>query len=122
MSGWATTQVDRTYVDSRNECGLGAGTTIKATLVFDCRRGDEITDPVVDLMEVCFARINEECGVSIYSRLGCNAVTLEPSQWNTLYEFVKREALNEWEVVSAEALAAEPVEFFSDDEGHEDVY
>lgn len=122
MSGWATTQVDRTYVDARNECGFGSGLTIKATLVFDCRRGDEITEPVVELMEVCFARITEDCGASLYSRLGCNSAEIEPSKWNTLYEFVKREAAKEWDAVSAEALAAEPVEFFSDDEDHEDVY
>lgn len=122
MSGWATVYVERTYVDSAGECGLGERVSVKVTLVCDCRSGDEITEPVVDLMEVSFARINEECGVSIYSRLGCNSVRLESSQWNALYEFVKRESAKEWEAISAEALAAEPVEFFTDEEDHSDVY
>jgi hypothetical protein len=121
-NGWATVYVERKFVDADGQCGLGDGLEIQVTLICDCRSGDEITEPVIDLMEVSFGRIIEANGTSVYSRLGCNAIALEAGQWNTLYEFVKREASKQWIAISAEALAADPVEFFRDEEDYTDVF
>lgn len=120
MSYWSTVELNEQYVDEANECGLGAGVTIKVTLVCDCYPGedecDEPYDARAELKEVLFVRIFAADGSPIYSRLGCNAIELDSHEWNTLYEFVRKKASESWSELEPKALAADPVEFFSQED------
>ena len=126
MSYWSTVELNEQYVDEDNECGLGAGVTIKVTLVCDCYPGedecDEPYDARAELKEVLFVRIFAADGSPIYSRLGCNAIELDSHEWNTLYEFVRKKANESWVDLEPKALAADPVEFFSQEDEYDYGY
>ena len=126
MSYWSTTELHKQYVDEDNECGLGAGVNMRVTLVCDCYPGDDECDEPYDaraeLKEVLFARIFAADGSPIYSQLGCNAIQLDGQEWNRLYEFVRKKANESWAELEPKALAADPVECFSQEDDYDYGY